>query len=53
MFASKLTITGSDNGLWPRRRQAITWSNAGIFLIWTLGTNCSEFLSEIHTFDSE
>ena len=27
----KLTIIGSDNGLLPSRRQAITWTNAGIF----------------------
>ena len=35
----KLTITGSDNGLAPIRRQAIIWSNAGILLIETLGTD--------------
>ena len=29
---SKLTIIGSDNGLSPRRRQAIIWTNAGILL---------------------
>ena len=32
---SKLTIIGSDNGLSPDRRQAITWTNAGL-LFWTL-----------------
>ena len=47
---SKLTSTGSDNGLSPSRRQAIIWSNAGILLIRTLGTNFSEILSKIHTF---
>ena len=47
---SKLTIIGSDNGLSPRRRQAIIWSNAGILLIGTLGTNLSEILSKIHSF---
>ena len=47
---SKLTIIGSDNGLSPGRRQAIIWSNAGILLIWTLGTNFSEILSEIRAF---
>ena len=31
---SKLTITGSDNGLSPGRRQAIIWTNA---VNWTLG----------------
>ena len=47
---SKLTIIGSDNGLSPGRRQAIIWTNAGILLIWTLGTNFSEILSKIHIF---
>ena len=47
---SKLTIIGSDNGLSPGRRQAIFWTNAGILLIWTLGTNFSEILSAIHAF---
>ena len=46
----KLNIIGSDNGLSPGRRQAITWTNAGILLIWPLGTNFSEMLIEIHTF---
>ena len=45
---SKLTIIGSDNGLSPERRQANIWTNAGILLIGTLGTNFSEILSEIH-----
>ena len=31
-------------------RQAIIWTNAGILLIRTLGTNFSEILSEIHAF---
>ena len=47
---SKLTIIGSDNGLWPGRRQTIIWTNDGILLIKPLGTNFSEILSEIHTF---
>ena len=47
---SKLTIIGSDNGLSPDRRQAIIWTNAGILLIGTLGTNFNEILVEIHTF---
>ena len=46
---SKLTITGSDNGLSPGRRQAIIWTNAGILLIRTLGTNFIEILGEIQT----
>ena len=45
---SKLTIIGSDNGLSPERRQANIWTNAGILLVGTLGTNFSEILSEIH-----
>ena len=47
---SKLTIIGSDNGLSPVWRQAIIWTNDGILLIWTLVTNFSEILSEIHAF---
>ena len=49
IFVSKLTIIGSDNGLSPGRRQAIIWTNAGISLIRTLGTNFSEILGEIHS----
>ena len=45
-----LTIIGSDNGLSPGRRQAITWTNVGLLLIGPLGTNFSEMLIEIHTF---
>ena len=45
-----LTIIGSDNGLSPGRRQAITWTNVGILLIGPLGTNYSEMLIEIRTF---
>ena len=45
-----LTIIGSDNGLLPGRRQAIIWTNAGILLIRTLGTNFIEILGEIHWF---
>ena len=47
---SKLTITGSDDGLSPGRHQAMIWTNAGILLIWTLATNFSEILSEICAF---
>ena len=47
---NKLTIIGSDNGLSPSRRQAITWTNVGILLIGPLGTNFSEMLIEIFTF---
>ena len=45
-----LTVIGSDNGLSPGRRQAIIWTNAGIFLIGPLGTNVSEIFIEIYTF---
>ena len=44
---SKLTITGSDNGLSPGRRQAIIWTNARILSIGHLGTNFNEILIEI------
>ena len=46
----KLTIICSDNGLSPGRRQTIIWTNDGISLIRTLGTNFNEILHEIHTF---
>ena len=46
----KLTILGSDNGLSPRRRQAIIWTNAGVLLIGPLGTNFSEILIGIQIF---
>ena len=45
-----LTIIGSDNGLSPGRRQAITWTNVGILLIGPLGTNFNEMLIQIHAF---
>ena len=50
---SKFTIIGSDNGLSPIRRQAIIWTNDGILLIRTLGTNFSEILIQIHTFSNK
>ena len=49
-ISNLINITGSDNGLSHGRRQAITWTNAGILSIRTLGTNFSEILSEIPTF---
>ena len=45
----KLISIASDNGLSPRRRQAIIWTNAGILLIGPLGTNFCEILIEIQT----
>ena len=47
---SNSTIIGSDNGLSPYRRQAITWTNDGILLIGPLGTNFSEILIAILAF---
>ena len=47
---NKLTITGLNNGLSPGRRQAIIWTNAGILLIRTLGTNFRKIRSKIHAF---
>ena len=47
---SKLTNTDSGNSLLPGRCQAIIWTNAGILLIQTLGTNFSEILIKIHIF---
>ena len=47
---NKLTVIGSYDGLSPGQRQAIIWTNAGILLIRTLGTNFGEILSAIHTF---
>ena len=37
-----------DIQIMPGRRQAIILINTGIWLIWTLGTNFSENLIEIH-----
>ena len=48
--ASKLNIIASDNGLLPGRLQAIIWTNAGMLLIWSLGTTFSEVVIEIYTF---
>ena len=47
---SELTTIGSDNGLSPGRRQAITWNNDGLLLIEYLGTNFSEISIGIQTF---
>ena len=47
---SKLTIIGSDNGLSPDWRQAIIWTNDGILLNGSLGTNFNGILIEIRTF---
>ena len=42
----KLTIIGSDNGLSPSGCQAIIWTNAGILLIGSFGTNFREILNK-------
>ena len=45
-----LTIIGSDTGLSPGQRQAITWTNVGMLPIGPLGTNFNEMLIEIRAF---
>ena len=50
IYVSKLTISGSDNGLSPSRRQAIIWTNDGIELIVPLRTNYSEIVIDIHSY---
>ena len=45
---SKLATIGSDNVLSPGRRQAIIWTNAGILLIGSVGTNFGEILIGIY-----
>ena len=47
------TITGSDNGMSPGRRQAIIGTNAGILLTGPLGTNFNEILIETYIFSSK
>ena len=50
---SKLSINGSDNGLWPGQCEAIIRINAGNLLIGPFITNFSKILIEIHiNFDS-
>ena len=49
IFVSKLTIICLDNGLSPGRRQAIIWTNAGILLIGSLGTNFNEISIKIQS----
>ena len=50
IYVGKLTVIGSNNVLSPSRYQAFFWTNAEIFLIWTLGANFSEIESEINIF---
>ena len=42
--------TGLESSLSLGQRWAIIWTNAGILLIQTLGTNSSEILSKINIF---
>ena len=46
----KIIIIGSDNGLSPDRRQAIIWTNAGLWSIEPLRTYFSENLIKIQPF---
>ena len=48
--SANIAIFGLDKGLAPDRRQAIIWTDAGILLIRTLQTKCSEILMEILIF---
>ena len=50
---SKLSITGSDNGLSLGRHQSIIWTNAGIFLIRSLGTNFNVIFIKVIYFHSK
>ena len=50
IYVIKHTTIGSDNGLSRSQRQAIIWTNYGIWLIQPLGTNLSQILVEIHIF---
>ena len=50
IWASKLTITDSDNSLSAGWREAITWTNDRIFLIGALATNFGGILIWIEIF---
>ena len=49
MSVNQVSI-GSDNGLLPERRQAITWTSAGLLSIGCLGTNFSGISIKIQNF---
>ena len=49
-YISKQTTIDSDKGLSPGRRQAIIWTNVGMFSTGPLGTNISEILIDIYRF---
>ena len=46
IFVGNLAIIGSGIGLWPGRRQAIIWTNAGILLPQPLWTHLGAILIE-------
>ena len=50
IYVIKITIIGSDNGLFPSWHQAIIWTNYGILLIRSLGTNSCDILIRIDSF---
>ena len=49
MAVNQVSIV-SDNGLLSGQHQAIIWTNPGILLIGTLGTNFSEILIKLQNF---
>ena len=49
-FVTGTPLKSSDNGLSPRRRQAIIWTNEVILSVGPLGTNFIEILIEIQKF---
>ena len=50
IYVNKLTITASENGMPPDRRQSIIWTNTGILLIGPIMTNFYEISIGINTF---
>ena len=48
IYVSKIIAIGSDNGISPGRRKTITWANAGILCIGTLGMKFRTILIEIN-----
>ena len=50
MTSEILTIIGSGYGLLQLWYQAITWTHAGLFLIWSPGRHFNEIWFEIQPF---
>ena len=50
VFISEMGQHWFTNGLWPVRRQANTWTNAGLLSIRLMGTNLSEIRIGILSF---